>query len=60
LEAQGLTAETSGPVGSLAAALAHAARLLDTRPALAERQAQEILAVVPGQPEAMRLLARAQ
>jgi tetratricopeptide (TPR) repeat protein len=47
-------------VGSLAVALAHAARLLEARPALAVEQAQEILAAVPGQPEAMRLLGRAQ
>jgi tetratricopeptide (TPR) repeat protein len=55
-----LTVETSEPVGSLAVALAHAARLLEARPALAAEQAQEILAAVPGQPDAMRLLARAQ
>jgi len=41
-------------------ALAHAARLLEARPALAVEQAQEILAAIPGQPDAMRLLARAQ
>ncbi len=41
-------------------ALAHAARLLDARPALAVRQAEEILAAIPGQPDAMRLMARAQ
>jgi tetratricopeptide (TPR) repeat protein len=55
-----LTVETSEPVGSLAVALAHAARLLEARPALAVQQAQEILAAIPGQPDAMRLLARAQ
>jgi tetratricopeptide (TPR) repeat protein len=55
-----LTSETSEPVGSLAVALAHAARLLETRPALAVRQAEEILAAIPGQPDAMRLMARAQ
>jgi tetratricopeptide (TPR) repeat protein len=55
-----LTAEISEPVGSLAVALDHAARLLEARPALAARQAEEILAVVPGQPDAIRLLARAQ
>jgi tetratricopeptide (TPR) repeat protein len=55
-----LTVETSGPVGSLATALAHAARLLEARPALAARQAEEILAAIPGQPDAVRLLARAQ
>ena len=54
-----MTVETPEPVGSLAVALAHAARLLEARPALAIEQAQEILAAVPGQPDAMRLLARA-
>ncbi|HXQ13515.1 MAG TPA: sulfotransferase [Caulobacteraceae bacterium] len=55
-----MTVESSEPVGSLAVALAHAARLLEARPALAVEQAQEILAAIPGQPDAMRLLARAQ
>ena len=55
-----MTVETSEPVGDLAVALAHAARLLEARPALAVRQAEEILAAIPGQPEAMRLMARAQ
>jgi tetratricopeptide (TPR) repeat protein len=55
-----VTAEAKAPVGSLEVALAHAARLLEARPALAARQAEEILAVVPGQPDAVRLLARAQ
>ena len=55
-----MTVETSEPVGDLAMALAHAARLLEARPVLAVRQAQEILAAVPGQPDAMRLMARAQ
>jgi tetratricopeptide (TPR) repeat protein len=55
-----LTVETSQSVGGLAEALARAAQLLEARPALAVRQAQEILAVLPDQPEAMRLLARAQ
>jgi tetratricopeptide (TPR) repeat protein len=55
-----LTVETSQSVGGLAEALARAAQLLEVRPALAVRQAQEILAVLPGQPEAVRLLARAQ
>ncbi|HEY2709020.1 MAG TPA: sulfotransferase [Caulobacteraceae bacterium] len=55
-----MAVETSEPVGSLAVALAHAQRLLEAAPALAARQAEEILAVVPGQPEAMRLLGQAQ
>ena len=55
-----MTAETNAPVGSLEVALAHAARLLQARPALAVRQAEEILAAIPGQPDAVRLLARGQ
>jgi tetratricopeptide (TPR) repeat protein len=47
------------PTGSLATALAHAARLLGRRPELAEAQAREILAVVPRGPEALLILARA-
>jgi len=54
-----LTADTAAPVGSLATALAHAVRLLETRPALAAEQARAILEAVPGQPDAIRLLARA-
>jgi len=46
----------SAPSGSLATALAHAARLLETRPALAERQAREILLAVPDHPEAVLIL----
>ena len=54
-----VTADTDQPTGSLATALAHAARLLETRPAMAEAQARAILEAVPGHPEAMLLLARA-
>jgi tetratricopeptide (TPR) repeat protein len=54
-----VTADTDQPVGSLATALAHTARLLDARPDLAEAQAQAILESVPGHPEALLLLARA-
>ncbi len=39
--------------GSVASALAHASRLLRSDPALAERQAEEILKVVPGDPRAV-------
>ena len=49
----------SQPRGSLATALAHAARLFESRPELAEVQAREILAVVPGNPDALLILARA-
>ncbi|HLY79328.1 MAG TPA: sulfotransferase [Caulobacteraceae bacterium] len=55
-----MSVETSEPTGDLAVALAHAARLLEARPALAVRQAEEILAAIPGQPDTMRLMARAQ
>ena len=48
-----------GPTGSLAVALAHAARLLQSRPELAAAQAREILAVVPASAEAWRLLGEA-
>ncbi|MEO8746560.1 MAG: sulfotransferase [Rhodanobacter sp.] len=46
-------------VGTFEQALAHAARLLDRDPALAVEQLDEILAVVPGHPGALRLLASA-
>ncbi len=42
--------------GDLAVALAHTRRLLAARPDLAEAQAQEILNVVPGHPDAVLLL----
>jgi tetratricopeptide (TPR) repeat protein len=51
---------TPDPVGTLDAALDHAARLLDARPLLALEQTQEILKVVPGEPAAMLLLGRAK
>jgi tetratricopeptide (TPR) repeat protein len=51
--------QSSEPVGTLATALAHTARLLADRPAMAETQAREILKVVPGQADALILLASA-
>ncbi len=54
-----MTDAASAPTGSLATALAHAARLLEQRPELAEAQAREILAVVPRDLEAHLILARA-
>jgi hypothetical protein len=48
------------PVGTLADALAHAARLLEGQPRLAVEQAEEILKVVPGQPAALLLRALAK
>ncbi len=44
------------PKGPLDAALAHGARLLETRPDLAEQQAEAILEAAPGHPVALRLL----
>jgi tetratricopeptide (TPR) repeat protein len=50
---------TTSPAGSLDVALAHARVLLGSNPKLAIEQAAEILKVVPGQPEALALLADA-
>jgi tetratricopeptide (TPR) repeat protein len=47
-------------VGSLSTALQHAAALLERAPQLALEQAREILRIVPRQPDATMLLARAQ
>ena len=47
------------PTVGVDAALAHALRLLDTNPALAAKQAREILAAVPGHPGAVLLLGMA-
>jgi tetratricopeptide (TPR) repeat protein len=44
------------PVGTLEVALAHAAKLLETDPALAAEQAREILKVVPAHPVATIIL----
>ena len=49
----------TGPTGTLDVALAHAARLLGTQPALAAEQAHEILKVVPDHAPAVFLLGRA-
>jgi tetratricopeptide (TPR) repeat protein len=46
---------TPDPTGSLEAALAHAARLLESSPAAAVEQTAEILKVVPDQPNALAL-----
>jgi tetratricopeptide (TPR) repeat protein len=54
-----VTTTAPEPAGSLATALAHAARLLQSDPPLAEAQAREILAVVPGHPQALLLLGAA-
>ena len=55
-EAKPDTSGGSEPSGSLSTALDHAVRLLETRPALAERQALEILLVVPNNAEALLIL----
>ncbi len=44
------------PTGPLDVALAHGARLIETRPELAEQQAEAILEAAPGHPVALRLL----
>ena len=54
-----MAASDSEPVGSLAVALDHTARLLVSDPALAEQQAREILRAVPGHPQAQLLLGAA-
>jgi len=46
--------------GTLEVALANAARLLEREPALAAEQAEEILKVVPDNPQALYLLGRAR
>jgi tetratricopeptide (TPR) repeat protein len=48
------------PVGTLEVALAHASRLLATKPQAAAEQAYEILKVVPRQPQAMLILGLAR
>ncbi|MHB8721220.1 MAG: tetratricopeptide repeat-containing sulfotransferase family protein [Steroidobacteraceae bacterium] len=48
------------PTGSLETALAHTRRLLDSDPAMAAQQADEILKVAPGHPPATLLLATAR
>ena len=50
---------TEAPAASFEQALAHAVRLLDARPDLAERQAREMLAQLPGEPRARMLLGAA-
>ena len=54
-----MTADTTEPKGTLATALAHAARLLNVDARKAIEQAREILAAVPNQPQATLILASA-
>ncbi len=51
---------TDAPAGSLDAALAHAAKLMLTRPDLAQQQAVAILEAVPGDPRALLVLGMAR
>ncbi|WGM37618.1 tetratricopeptide repeat-containing sulfotransferase family protein [Caulobacter sp. NIBR1757] len=51
--------DDTATTGTLATALTHGRRLLGQDPALAEAQAREILTALPGQPEAILLLAAA-
>jgi tetratricopeptide (TPR) repeat protein len=55
-----MAASIDAPTASLAAALEHASKLLRSRPDLAERQAGEILAVVPDDPRAKLILGSAR
>ncbi|HEY0302811.1 MAG TPA: sulfotransferase, partial [Rhizomicrobium sp.] len=50
----------STPTGTLEAALAHTVRLLESDPAKAAEQAREILAAVPGHPQARLYLGAAE
>lgn len=52
--------QTSHVTGSVETALSHAARLLELQPSLALEQADEILRIVPDNPHAMLIAARAQ
>jgi tetratricopeptide (TPR) repeat protein len=52
--------QSADPVGTLEVALAHAARLLETQPKLAADQAEEILRVLPAQPNALLVLGLAR
>ena len=54
-----MTQTTSEPTGNLAIALAHAGKLLASRPDGAAEQAREILKVVPDQPQATLILGAA-
>ena len=51
---------TDAPAGSLDDALAHAAKLMATRPDLAQRQAEEILKAAPGDPRAVLVVGMAR
>ena len=55
-----MAGKIEAPAGSLTTALDHASRLLLADPRLAERQAAEILKVVPGDPRAMLILGGAR
>ncbi|MDB5396349.1 MAG: hypothetical protein JWM91_3855 [Rhodospirillales bacterium] len=55
-EAKSKIGNEAEPAGSLTTALSHALRLLETKPALAERQAFEILHAVPDHPDALLIV----
>ncbi len=52
--------QTAEPTGTLDVALAHATRLLERRPDLAEQQARAVLQAVPDHPQAVLLLGTAR
>ena len=54
------TSTRQDAVGTVDVALAHATRLLGRNPGLAARQAREILAIVPGHPQARLILGQAE
>lgn len=54
-----MTTASANPATTLAAALAHARRLLAAQPALAAEQAREVLRVVPASADAYRVLGAA-
>lgn len=57
---ESVLAEATDQRGSLRDALAHAARMLTSRPDLAEEQAREILKAIPDQPHALLMLGAAR
>ncbi len=54
-----MTGSLAEQTGDVATAVAHAARLMRSRPDLAGEQAREILASIPGHPQALHLLGAA-
>ncbi|HWA60561.1 MAG TPA: sulfotransferase [Caulobacteraceae bacterium] len=54
-----MASETAAPTGTIQTALAHAARLLESRAELAAEQARAVLEAAPGHPQAQLILAAA-